>query len=167
MNSALEYLHYIDDPLCLQVTYDYLKEHINEPPDSLIARIFAVVAISSCFVIPILKALSWIFWIMLSSRKAKAKDQQVCTEIIHTSLTTTSTSNSAYSFDSCGISFIVDNSATCVICNQRDLFIVRFSTEQVSITTCEGDSAKKRYLRTMRLIFTDDSNTNHSYDIQN
>ena len=35
------------------------------------------------------------------------------------------------------------------------------------MTTCEGDSAKQRYLGTMRLILTDESNTNHSYDIQN
>ena len=118
MNSALEYLHYIDDPICLQVPYEHLKERIKEPPDFLIARLFAVVAIESCFVIPMLKDLSRFFWIMLSSCKAKAKDQQVCTEIIHTYLTTTSTSNSAYSFDSDGISFIIDNSATCVICNQ-------------------------------------------------
>ena len=162
MNSALESLHYIDDPLCLQVPYKYLKELIKEPPYCLTARLFAVVAISSCFIIPMMEALSRLFWIMLSSCKAKAKDQQVCTEIIHTSLTTTSTSNSTYSFDSDGISFIIDNSDTCVICNQRDLFIGRISTEQVAITTCEGDSSKQRYLGTMRLVFTDDSNTNHS-----
>ena len=104
---------------------------------------------------------------MLISRKAKSKDQKVFTEIIHTALKTTSTSNYAYCFDSDGIIFIIYNSATCVICNQRDLFIGSLSTEQVSMTTCEGDSAKQQYLGTMRLILTDDSNTNHSYDIQN
>ena len=35
------------------------------------------------------------------------------------------------------------------------------------MTTCEGDSDKQRCLGTMRLILTDDSNTNQSYDIQN
>ena len=35
------------------------------------------------------------------------------------------------------------------------------------MTTCEGDSAKQQYLGTMRLVLTDDSNTNHSYDIKN
>ena len=123
--------------------------------------------ISSCFVIPILKDLSRFFWIMLSSRKAKAKNQQVCTEIIHTALTTTLTSNYAYSFDFDGISYIIDNSSTYVICNQRYLFIGRISIEQVLMTTCEGDSYKQRYLGTIRFILTDDSNTNHSYDIQN
>ena len=128
MNYALESLYYIDDPLCLQVPYEYLKERIKEPPYCLIARLFAVVAIASCFVIPILKALSRFFWVILSSRKSKAKYEKVCTEIIHTALTSTLISNSADPFDSDGISFIVDNSATCVNCNQRDLFIGRLST---------------------------------------
>ena len=123
MNSALEYLHYIDDPLCLQVTYEYIKERIKEPLYCLISRLFSVAAMVSYFVIPILKALPWFFCIMISSRKAKEKYQQVCTEVIHRALTTTLTSNYTYSFGSDGISFIVDNSATCVICNQRDLFL--------------------------------------------
>ena len=29
INSALEYLHYIDDPICLQVPYEHLKERIK------------------------------------------------------------------------------------------------------------------------------------------
>ena len=35
------------------------------------------------------------------------------------------------------------------------------------MNTFEDDSDKQQYLGTMRLILTDDSNTNHSYDIQN
>ena len=73
MNSALEYLHYIDDPLCLQFPYEYLKERIKKTTDWLIARQFSIVAIASCFAIPILKDLYWFFWIILISRKAKAK----------------------------------------------------------------------------------------------
>ena len=115
MNYALEYLHFIGNPLFLQVPYEYLKKRIKEPPDCLIARILSVASIASCFVIPIVKALSRFFWIMLSSRKAKERYQKVCTDIIHTYLTTTSTSNSAYSVDSDGIIFIIDNPATCVI----------------------------------------------------
>ena len=128
MDSALESPNCIDDPLCLQVPYEYIKERIKEPPDCLIARLFAIVEIPSYFVIPILKDLSRFFCIMLSSIKAKANDQQVCTEIIHTALTNISTSNSAYSFEFDGISFIIDNSATCVIFNQRDVFIGLLST---------------------------------------
>ena len=85
----------------------------------------------------------------------------------HTALATSDKSNSPFSFDTDGISFIIDNSATCIICNQRDLFVGRLSSEQVSMTTCEGDTAKQRYIGTMQLILIDDSNVDHSYDIPN
>ena len=49
--------------------------------------------------------------------------------------------------------------------NQRDLFVSYIKSIQVCMTTCEGDIAKQRYLGTLRLILTDDSNKNNSYDI--
>ena len=33
------------------------------------------------------------------------------------------------------------------------------------MTTCEGDTYKKRYIGTVSLVLTDESNFNHSYDI--
>ena len=35
------------------------------------------------------------------------------------------------------------------------------------MTTCEGDTVQQRYLGTMQLILTDDSNIYHSYEIPN
>ena len=75
--------------------------------------------------------------------------------------------DSAFYFDTDGISFILDNSATYIMCNQRDLFVGCLSSEQVSMTTCEGYTVKQIYLGTMRLILTYDSNVDHSYDIPN
>ena len=99
--------------------------------------------------------------------KCISHPQQCCITHTHTALSTSANSNSPFSFDTDGISFIINNSATCIICNQRDLFVGRLSSEKVSMTTCEGDTVKQRYIGNMQLILTDDSNVDHSYDIPN
>ena len=84
--------------------------------------------------------------------------QQICVTPTHTALATFPNSEPPLFFDTDGISFIIESSATCIICNQRDLFIGRLSSEQVSMTTCEEDTAKQIYLGTMQLILKDESN---------
>ena len=46
MRIASESLEYTDDPLRLQVPYDYIEERIKDPPDCLLARMAAMAAIS-------------------------------------------------------------------------------------------------------------------------
>ena len=62
MCIALESLEYTDDLLRLQVPYDYIEAQLKEPPDCLLARLAAMAAISCCFVIPFLQALSRLLW---------------------------------------------------------------------------------------------------------
>ena len=45
MCIASESLEYTDDPLHLQVTYDYIEARLKDPPDFLLARLAAMVAI--------------------------------------------------------------------------------------------------------------------------
>ena len=86
--------------------------------------------------------------------------------VSHTALATDIVSNDAFSFDTDGVSFIIDNSATRIMSNQRDLFVGCLKSVQVSMTTCEGNIAKKRHLGTLRLALIDDSNKHHSYTFQ-
>ena len=58
MRIASESLEYTDDPLRLQVPYDYIEARLKEPPDWLLARLAAMASISCCFVITVLQALS-------------------------------------------------------------------------------------------------------------
>ena len=139
MRIASESLEYIDDPLRLQVPYDYIEARLKEPPDCLLARLAAMAAISCCFVIPVLLALYWLLWQVFRSL---FHQQPCCITHTHTALATSTNSNSPFSFDTDGISFIIDNSANCIICNQRDLFVGRLSSEQVSMMTCEGETVK-------------------------
>ena len=45
MCIASESLEYTDDPLHLQVTYDYIEARLKDPPDFLLVRLAAMVAI--------------------------------------------------------------------------------------------------------------------------
>ena len=158
ISAAKESLEYFDDPLYLQVPYEYVEARIIKPPACIIAKLFAIPILSSCFVIPILQALSWLILLMI--RRVIHSTPQVspqykrtckciprscvprtyCTEIkveesqssqvaSHTALETSSKSDNAFSFDTDGIRFIINNSATCIICNKRDLFVGRLSAE--------------------------------------
>ena len=68
-------------------------------------------------------------------------------------------------FDTDGIPFIIDNSATCILSNVRSLFIGPLKAESTSITTADGEVSKQRYIGIMRLKLTDDANVLYSYDI--
>ena len=82
-------------------------------------------------------------------KKCISHHHQCCITPTHTALATLPNPEPPFFFDTDGISFIIDISATCIICNQRDLFIGSLSSEQVPMTTCEGDTVHQRYLGTM------------------
>ena len=122
------------------------------------------------FIIPVLQAPTRLVHLMLSrvfcyESLPPATHVEVlpepcscCKHVSHTTLVTATGSNDAYSFDTDGVSFIIDNSETCIMSNKRDLFVGCLKPVQVSMTTCEGDITKQRYLGTLRLVLTDDSN---------
>ena len=167
-----------DDPIRLQVPYDHNEVRISKPPDCMTSKLIGIMGVACCFIIPVLQALIRLAWLLLSRVfyyesppsathvDAQPKPCLCCKHVSHTVLATDTVANDAFSFDTNRVSFIIDNSATCIISNQRELFVGRLKSVQVSMTTCEGYIAKKRYLGTLRLALTDDSNKTHSYDIQ-
>ena len=52
------------------------------------------------------------------------------------------------SFGTDGISFIVDNSATCIICNVRSQFVGTLTTEATTTESANGPVVKQRYIGT-------------------
>ena len=73
--------------------------------------------------------------------------------------------HSTVTFDTDGIPFIVDNSATCIITNERSLFVGTLMTVNVKVDTIEATQVRQRYEGTIRLDLVDDFNVSHSYDI--
>jgi hypothetical protein len=73
--------------------------------------------------------------------------------------------HSTVTFDTDGIPFIVDNSATCIITNERSIFVGNLSSVNVKVDTIEATQTRQRYEGTIRLKLVDDSSVAHSYDI--
>ena len=80
-------------------------------------------------------------------------------------LATAKASARSISFDTDGLPFIIDNSATGAICNERSLFVGSFSQQLVSIETAEGTFTKQRNIGTLRLVLNHDAGSQHSYDV--
>jgi hypothetical protein len=64
-----------------------------------------------------------------------------------------------------GIPFIVNNSATCIIANERSLFIGNLVPVQVQVDTIKATQVRRRYEEMIPLELVNDANVKHTYDI--
>ncbi len=67
-------------------------------------------------------------------------------------------------FDTDGITFVMDNSATCIICNDQTQFIGNLQYQQSEISTSQATGVSE-YVGTIRLHLIDDSGQTFQYDI--
>ncbi len=72
--------------------------------------------------------------------------------------------NNSFSFDSDGLPFVIDNSVTCIICNDRAQFIGNLRAEKLSVETTHG-SASTNYVGTISLTLTTDDGEKLQYHI--
>jgi hypothetical protein len=73
--------------------------------------------------------------------------------------------HTAVSFDTDGIPFVVNNLETCIITNERSLFIGKLVPVRVQVDTIKATQVRRRYEGTMRLELVDDANIKHIYDV--
>ena len=88
------------------------------------------------------------------------------TYIIHHALVTNHNhqkSSKAFSFDTNGIQFIIDNSATGIICNNWSLFKGALWKVYVSVTTCSGTTSKPKYIGTFCCELENNARVRHKY----
>ena len=71
----------------------------------------------------------------------------------------------AFSWDTDGIPFVVDNSATAIISNKRRLFHGLLTPTRVTLETADGVSTKNQLVVICRLVLTDNKNENYTYDV--
>ena len=76
-----------------------------------------------------------------------------------------STSPENFSFDTDGLPFIIDNSATGAICNEKSLFMPDLKPHNVSVETASGIETKVKQVGTLRLELVDDNGIKYSYDL--
>ena len=68
-----------------------------------------------------------------------------------------------FTWDTDGIPFIIDNSATAIISNMRKLFTGPLVPTKVTLETAEGGSTRTKLVGSICLVLTDNSNHNHVY----
>jgi hypothetical protein len=80
----------------------------------------------------------------------------VCQECLDTS----------QSFDSDGIPHVIDNSATCIICNDRSQFVGPLWVQHTSVETTHG-TASLAYAGTIAIRLTTDAGQTFEYHVPN
>jgi len=75
-------------------------------------------------------------------------------------------SDTSHSFDSDGIPFVIDNSATCIICNDRSQFVGPLRVQHTSVETTHG-TANSSYAGTIAIRLTTDEGQTFEYHVPN
>ena len=121
------------------------------------------------YMVPLCRGTAYLTYSRLFHLPTKAsprrRKRHHCRRAILAMANTISQGYSTVTFDTDGIPFIVDNSATCIITNEWSLFVGNLTSVNVQVNTIEATQVRQRYEGTVRLEIVDDSNVAHTYDI--
>ena len=180
-------VHY-SDPLQLTVPYEYIAMRQIKPPDGFLYDAIAFFALTLTFLWPIVKGYKRLITILVRRRLAKyatslrgstdgSPEKQNISANKKIALATTVLSKERYAFlaenvseayltswDTDGIFFCVDNCATCIICNERSMFVGDLKQSQSQVVTSNGQNNPAQE-GTLRIVLTDDTGNPHQYDI--
>lgn len=180
VHAATAFVFY-DDPLRLAVPYEYLFKRLPEPPDGMLKSILSLGLIFLIYFLIVFKGLIRLWYQLLTAylfkidsrnifvrygRKCRRKRPSMPT--LHIKMFTTKANQSdenAFSWDTDGIPFVIDNSATGIISNVRKLFVGPLTPTRVTLETAEGTTTKTKFVGTLRLVLTDDARKHHTYDV--
>ena len=152
------------DPLRLAIPFEYLSARLFKPPDCSLARLLTILPLLSLYSVPLCRGALYLSSVRVRTLLG-ASAKIVSSRIALTTTPRSRAGNAPVSFDSDGISFIIDNSATCIICNERSLFVGPLLPENYRVETVQATVSQKRYAGTIRLELVDDSNATHVYEI--
>ena len=71
----------------------------------------------------------------------------------------------SFSWDTYGIPFVLDKSATAIIRNERRLFHGHLTPTRATLETADVVSTKTQLVGICRLVLTDNKNKNYTYDV--
>ena len=164
---------YYDDPLHLAVPYTFFLERLPEPPDGLVKLVLSLTLILFVYMYPVVRGLTNLWsrlayskllannksniFIQCGRRRQKVTQRQP-TLYIKVYTTVDTDNEESYSWDTDGIPFVIDNSATAIISNQRKLFVGPLTPMSVSLETAEGTSTTTKLVGCMNLVLTDNAN---------
>ena len=174
------------DTLRIKKPYAYLASRIPNVPDRMIMWIICILEIIIVFIWPILTGTTSLTSRLLfqrlfclhdyattkgrknhrhQKRRQKRSRKQICKKQrflpeIHVKYFATSnkSDDNAFSFDTDGISFVIDDSTTSITYNVQKLFIGPMRPENVVVETTDWLSSKTLYIGTMRIILNNNGN---------
>ena len=161
------------DPLRLAIPYQFLEKRRFKPPDCQLRRGLTIALIVAVYLVPLSRGLSYLTYLRARQRFGFSapfpgtlpKHRTRRPRVALTTSGPTLRGSDSVSFETDGIPFIVDNSATCIITNDRSLFPGPLVAVQVQVDTIESSKSRQRYQGTIRLELVDDGNVKHIYDI--
>jgi len=152
---------YFDDPLRISTAYTYFRELAREPPDNALTSLLIFLGI----VLINIALVAYGFW-AIRRHKQKQPVGAKRAALASSDLTQQSGDDKTQFFDTDGIPFVIDNSATCIICNDRSQFVGNLRAETTSVETSHG-SADSDYVGTITIRLTTDVGDTMAYQIPN
>ena len=102
------------DPLRLGIPYKYLSARVCKPPDCYLAKLLIILLLLCLYTVPLVRGATYLSCLcirtLLGDSAATVKSCIALTTTPHPRA-----GNAPVSFDTNGILFIIDNSATCII----------------------------------------------------
>jgi hypothetical protein len=166
-------LRQVWDPLCLATPYQWITQALFKPPDCCLACLATIALLVVAYSVPLARGALHLTHLHLQ-RALVIPDRQFLShtcKISHRVYAFVSSDPSpcttSMTFESDGIPFIIDDSATCIISNIRLLFVGNMKPETIHIETVHRDGTGTRYRGNICLNLTDDANIMHTYDVPN
>ena len=99
-------------------------------------------------------------------RQRRRPKQQKELPTMHVKVFATKRPNEEYfAWDIDGLPFVVDNSATAIICNVQKVFTGKLIPTKIILETAEGMSSSTKLVGIIFPVLTDDKNKHHTYNI--
>jgi hypothetical protein len=189
LNTIRKLQLFFDDPLRLAVAYEYVAKKRIEPPDGHLYDFIAFLALVFTFLRPVLigyKRLLFKIWYRRISQwwcylRGKhfipPQKSKLFKRKKYIALATLFLSKKKFamlaenvgdqyltSWDTDGVFFCVDNCATCIICNDKSMFVRDLTPSNSEVLTSNGQNVPAQE-GTLRISITDDQGVPHQYDI--
>jgi hypothetical protein len=157
---------YFDDPLRLSKPYWFFRRRAGCPPDNAFTCFIAIAGIVLLFG-SVLGYRLYLLKNQESTKMASTPTGNTCRVALTSSMDVCKEcSDTIHFFDSYGNPFVIDNSATCIICNDRSQFVGPLRVQQTSVETTHG-TANSSYAGTIAIRLTADEEKMFEYHVPN
>jgi len=157
---------YFDDPLRISAPYSFFRKKMVCPPDNASMRFLAIVGIILLYA----SMIGYHFY-LLHRQEGRNPASTSAVPTPHVALTSSmevcqECSDTSQSFGSDGIPFVIDNSATCIICNYRSQLVGPLRVQHTSVKTPHG-TASSVYAGTIAIRLTRNAGQTFEYHVPN